>query len=339
MLNRFITTLLLLVPGWAAAQECDDLTHKVQSGETIFSIAEKYYGSPERWSLIFYGNQRILSGSVFEVTAGTDLKIPCLPGQIVADARPLEKDDAEMRLVTGSNYAPFTDRNWPGEGMITELVNAAMEATTDPVSYSITWEDDWSKHLFPMLDSKEFDMGFPWYRPNCEEDRTNERCANFHFSDPIVELLGLLFVKQGSDFTFDQDSDAHGRTLCRPAGYFTFDVDRADRQWLSKGLVTMEQPATPADCFQMLMNGQVDAVALNEFTGWTTINDMDLRGQVTPLPNPLSVQGLHVIISKRHWRGTSHLYRFNAGLRSLKDTDRYDQIVSRHLGEFWKRTN
>ncbi|MGB1236481.1 MAG: ABC transporter substrate-binding protein, partial [Planktomarina sp.] len=226
MLKRLFATLLLLVPGTVFAQACDDLTHKVQPGETIFTIAEKYYGSAERWSLIFYGNQRILSGSVFEVAVGTDLNVPCLPGQIVPDARPLEQDNAEMKLVTGSNYAPFTDRDWPGEGMITELVNAAMEATTDPVSYSITWENDWSKHLFPMLDSKKFDMGFPWYRPNCDETPDHDRCANFHFSDPIVELLGLLFVKNGSDFTFDQDSDAFGKTLCRPAGYFVFDIDR-----------------------------------------------------------------------------------------------------------------
>ncbi len=338
-MKQLIAALLFLVPGAVVAQSCDDKTHTVRAGETIFTIAETYYGSQERWSLIFYGNQSTLSGSVFEVAAGTELTIPCLPGEIVADARPLEDDTAEMRLVTGSNYAPFTDRNWPGDGMITELVNAAMEATTDPVSYSITWEDDWSKHLFPMLDSKEFDMGFPWYRPNCEETPDQERCKNFHFSDPIVELLGLLFVKQGSDFTFSQDSDAHGRTLCRPAGYFTFDMDREDRQWLEKGLVQLAQPATPSDCFQLLMDGEVDAVALNEFTGWTTISDMGLRGQIAPLQTPLSVQGLHIIISKRHWRGTSHLYRINAGLRALKETDRYDQIVSRHLSEFWQRVN
>lgn len=340
-MKRFIAALLLMVPGMALAQseDCVDKSHTVQAGETIFTISETYYGSSERWSLIFYGNQRILSGSVFDVPVGETLSIPCLPGEIVADARPLEQDDAEMKLVTGGNYAPFTDRSWPGDGMITELVNAAMEATVDPVSYSITWEDDWSKHLFPMLDSKEFDMGFPWFRPNCEEERDNERCANFHFSDPIVELLGLLFVKQGSDFTFDQDSDAHGRTLCRPAGYFIFDMDREGRKWLQQGLVKLEQPATPADCFNLLMEGKVDAVALNEFTGWTTISDMGLRDQISPLPNPLSVQGLHVVISKRHWRGTSHLFRFNSGLRDLKATKRYDDIVSRHLGEFWKRVN
>ena len=66
---------------------------------------------------------------------------------------------------------------------------------------------------------------------------------------------------------------------------------------------------------------------------------MGLKSVVAPLPEPLGVQGLHVIISKSHWRGTTHLYRFNAGLTKLKETSRYDQIVSRHLGVFWDRLN
>ncbi|MEL6691060.1 MAG: transporter substrate-binding domain-containing protein, partial [Pseudomonadota bacterium] len=108
---------------------------------------------------------------------------------------------------------------------------------------------------------------------------------------------------------------------------------------LADGRIRLEQPATPAACFDLLMQGRVDAVALNEFTGWTTISDMGLQAAVTPLAKPLSVEGLHVVISKRHWRGTTHLYRVNAGLAKLKETDRYDQIVSRHLGVFWDRVN
>ena len=73
---------------------------------------------------------------------GTELNIPCLLNVKATDTTPLQQDDAEMKLVTGSDYAPFTDRDWLGQGMVTELVNAALENTPNPVSYSITWEDD-----------------------------------------------------------------------------------------------------------------------------------------------------------------------------------------------------
>lgn len=95
------------------------------------------------------------------------------------------------------------------------------------------------------------------------------------------------------------------------------------------------QADSPDACFDLLMKGQVDAVAVNEFLGWTKVNALGLKGLVEPLRRPLSIEGLHVLISKKHWRETTHLYRFNSGLEELKKSKRYDDIVSRHLGLFW----
>ncbi|MFZ7090180.1 transporter substrate-binding domain-containing protein [Primorskyibacter sp. 2E233] len=324
--------------GAQAQTGCVPSAHRVQSGETIFTIAEAVYGDPEKWTLIYYANEVALTASVFQVKPGDMLIIPCETVSAQADATPLRQDDnAELKLLTGSNFAPFSDRDWQGQGMVTELVNAALEATPDPVSYSITWEDDWSKHLFPMLDQKQFDMGFPWYKPDCDATPDNDRCANFHFSDPLVEVLVLLFVNKEAGFDYNSDADVLGKTLCRPKGYFTHDLDRAGREWIRKGLITLVQADTPQACFEQLRAGKVDAVTVNVFLGAETIDAMGLRGAVVPLQKPLSSEGLHVIISKKHWRGTTFLYRFNAGLAALKASDRYNEIVAKHLGIFWDR--
>ncbi|MEL6464013.1 MAG: transporter substrate-binding domain-containing protein [Pseudomonadota bacterium] len=331
----------------AAAMACEP-AFTVKEGDTLFSIAEEELGDLSLWSHIFYNNPAVQNGSLLDLPVGTILSIPCPDGAaqgpapaapaliVQADPKPLQQEaEAEIKLVTASNYAPFTDLDWPGQGMLTELVNAAFEATPNPLTYSIEWENDWSKHLFPMLDSKAFDMGFPWFKPDCDGNPSNERCANFHFSDPLVDLVILLFARSDDPLPFEVDSDLHGKTLCRPAGYFTHDLDRADRRWLTDGLVTLKQPPTPDDCFAMLIAGEVDAVALNEFLGVQKMFEMGLTEQVAPLSRPLSVEGLHVLISKTHWRGTAHLYRFNAGLAKLKQSDRYNEIVSRHLALFW----
>ncbi len=334
---RFIQSLVFaafaLLP--AATFAACDVKYTTKDGDTLFSIAQDKYGNQDKWTLIYYSNQEVLRGSVLQVSEGMQLFIPCPPDHVQVDATPLQDDAAEMKLVTGGGYAPFTDQDWPGGGMVTELVNAAMESTPNPVSYSITWEDDWSKHLFPMLDSKEFDMGFPWLRPDCEGNPANERCANFHFSEPLMRMLIMLFVGADKPFIFETDADIVGKTLCRPKGYFTHDLDRAGRNWLKKDLVTLVQPESPAACFALLQKGKVDAVTLNVFLGASKINDLGLRGKVVPLERPLSEEGLHVVISKRHWRGTTHLHRINAGIAALKASGRYNEIVSRHLGIFW----
>ena len=85
----------------------------------------------------------------------------------------------------------------------------------------------------------------------------------------------------------------------------------------------------------MVAAGQVDAVAVNLFLGASTLVRQGLREQVVPLEKPLSEEGLHVVISKRHWRGTTHLYRINAGLQKLRSSGRFESIMSRHLDLFW----
>ena len=341
VLTRGLGCLALLILPVTALAECGQ-PREVTTGDTILKLADEAYGDPEKWTLIYYANQAMLDQTGFRITAGMKLMIPCESAASTAgtapaaDPTPLQRpEDAEMVLVTGGNYAPFTERGWPGEGMVTELINAALEASPDPVPYEIVWEDDWSQHLFPILNDKTADMGFPWYRPDCAKSPDHERCRNFHFSDPLVDVLIMLFVRSGDGFTFESDADVVGKRLCRPQGYFTHDLDRAGRDWLSTGAITLVQPATPRECFEALTRGEVDAVTLNVFVGAQAIGEMGLRGQVVPLERPLSSESLHVIISKTHWRGTTHLYRINAGLRALRDSARYDEIVGRHLGHFW----
>lgn len=331
------TAALVLSAGAALAGCNEDRT--VAIGDTVFSLAQETYGNHEMWTLIYYANQAALEASTFKLEPGSNLFIPCAPGQEakVEDDTPLQRPDAELVLVTGSNFAPFTDGDWPGKGMVTEVVNAALESTPSPVPYEIVWEDNWSKHLFPILKEKQADMGFPWYKPDCEATPDNERCANFHFSDPLVEVLIMLFVRQGDGFRFESDADVVGKTLCRPEGYFTHDLDRAGRRWLTDEQITLIQAKSPQACFEALQRGEVDAVTVNVFLGANTIEQMGLRGQVVPLERPLSSEGLHVIISKTHWRGTTHLYRINSGIAALKASDRYNEIVSRHLAVFWDR--
>lgn len=197
-MRRFLELFALCAAPLAAQAQTCGATYVAQPNDTVFSIAERVYGDAEKWTLLYYSNETLLKSKVFQISVGDSLFIPCESGTQAADATPLQDGTAEMTLLTGSNYSPFTDRDWPGQGMVTELVNAALEATPDPVSYSVTWQDDWSQHLFPLLDEKQFDMGFPWLKPNCEQTPDNERCANFHFSDPLVEVLVLLFVREGS---------------------------------------------------------------------------------------------------------------------------------------------
>lgn len=346
--------------GWTGVAMACQPTVTVRAGDNLFSIAEEQLGDMTQWSAIFYDNPDVQGGSLLDIEPGTVLRIPC-PGapphastptpapQPVAEPEPpavlppprsaatTRQAGVDVRLLARANYPPFTAQDWPEQGMLSELVEAVFEDTPNPATHSVSWEEDWSRQLFPMLDAKEFDMGFPWFKPDCDNNPDNRVCTHFHFSSPLIDVVILLFARVDASLPFEVDSDVHGRTLCRPEGYFTHDLDRPDRLWLSRGLITLEQPVTVEECFEMLMAGEVDAVAVNEFLGVQKMFELGLTDAVTPLARPVSVEGLHAVISKTHWRGTTHLYRFNAGLAKLRQSARYNEIISRHLAQFWNQ--
>lgn len=368
---------LALVPLFAAALVADraeaacDIFYDVQPGDTYYSIASAEYGSRAHWSEIFNAN-RTADGQP-ALAVGKTLYIPCIPGLDITDvtptagivqaptpsanvatapveqpvsvAPPREKwtreypDNPEMTLLTGGDYAPFTDQYLPQGGMVTELLHAALDMTPSPVTYSVTWEDDWSQHLFPLLDEKSFDMGFPWLKPDCDTTPDNERCANFHFSEPLMLMPIMLFARSDNQFKFEEDEDILGRSICRPKGYFTHDLDSQDRRWISDGKIDFVVGENPRDCFQKVSDGVVDAATVNLFLGANVILEMGLRNQIVPLEKPVSEQGLHVVISKRHWRGTTHLYRINAGIEVLRNEGKYQEIVSKHMENFRTQLN
>lgn len=326
--------LMLALPG--AARALCDVTYRVQPGDTLLSVAEQHYEASDQWTLIYYANQSALAGQVQSLVAGTEIYIPCPAENPVADATPLVQKGAEMTLLTGGGKLPFADPDWPGGGLATELVNAALELSPSPVPYEVVWEEDWSRHLFPLLEDKRYDMGFPWPRPDCAATPEDARCASFHFSDPLLDLPIMLFRRAEGDFFYESDADIIGKRLCRPKGRFTHDLDRSGRRWLAQGQIELMQPGTPEECFAALMAGQVDAVSLDVFEGAAKIVAMGLRGRVEPVDQPLSREAFHVVISKTHWRGTTHLYRLNAGLARLRESGRYNEIVQRHLALFWE---
>ncbi len=364
-----VTLIAAALTGQRAEAACD-IFYDVQLGDSYYSISEAQYGSRAHWSDIFNAN-RTADGQP-ALAVGKSLYIPCIPGLEITDIAPTAATVAtpaptapnatvqdaltvsaappvewtreypanpDMTLLTGGDYAPFTDRSLPNGGMVTELLHAALDLTPSPVTFSVTWEDDWSQHLFPLLDEKSYDMGFPWLRPDCEATPDNERCANFHFSEPLMVMPIMLFARDDNQFRFKEDDDIIGRSLCRPKGYFTHDLDRKDRRWISEEKIEFVVGDTPRDCFQKVADGEVDAATVNLFLGANVILEMGLRGQIVPLERPVSEQGLHVVISKRHWRGTTHLYRINAGIEVLRNEGKYQEIVSRHMEHFRAQLN
>ncbi|MGB7244790.1 MAG: transporter substrate-binding domain-containing protein [Sulfitobacter sp.] len=359
---RFLIVLIAAsfgVASPATAQDCGGI-YQVKSGDSLSYIANRLYQDARKWTVIYSSNLTQIGQDPDKILVGTNLSLTCISGlptglsqgQGVAENQPATEApqtsarapqrltprafEGQINLLTGSDFVPFTDAGLDQGGLLADLVNTAMQAVTPADGFQIHWVNDWAAHHDPLMKLGMMDMAFPWYKPDCGADPQNNICANFLFSDPMFETLTLLFTDKSRPVPFATDQDLVGRILCRPKGHITHDLNRVDRRWITDAKVELISPELVSECFEMLIAGQVDAVAINEFTGRAAVKDLQLSDSVEVVQRrPLSIEGLHVLVHKQHPDAQALLDHINSGLRAIKDNGQYQAIVDRHMSNIW----
>ncbi len=89
----------------------------------------------------------------------------------------------------------------------------------------------------------------------------------------------------------------------------------------------------------MVLAGEADVVAINEFTGRAALKEHDLGDKIHILPQPLSVAGLHVVVHKSHPQAGEMLAMINDGLRGIRTDGEYQELLSNLVfaGSFMRR--
>ncbi len=352
-LTALAAAMLLAASGTTAeAIECGK-KYTIKDNDTLNSIAQEAYGLSNKWTLIFYANQKQFGNSPVLIP-GKLINIPCIKRQptqvaVKSDAATgpgkiaVSRIKGDIQLLTAGDYSPFTDQALQKGGMITEIVETALtklQHDSNGPGHTVSWVNDWSSHLNPLLVRKTFDMGFPWFQPPCEhydqlDAPAQYRCDKFFFSKPVFEILVLFFTRKDAGFQYASDQEVIGRRLCRPTGYFTFDLDADGRDWVKDEKVTLIRPQSVDECFQLLMRNEVDAVAINEFTGRAAVRKLRIDPEIAVIERPISLLSLHVVVAKTHPRARTYLHYINSSLQALRRSGDYDSIVDRHLSRFW----
>lgn len=352
------------------AQTCGS-EYVIKEGESLADIAARVYGSSSQWTIIFYANQDRLGANASLLVPGVSVRIPCLGGDQPSNASsspsgqttPAQSSQSNasqagntqggielssvvrrIEFLTADGYTPFTDRSLPNGGMVTQIVSAAMdlikEQSGGSFAYNISWVNDWAAHLNPLLITRAFDVGFPWLKPDCDHpaDLSQDakyRCQKFFFSDPLYEVFTVLFVKNNSPLTFAKDDEVIGKTLCQPAGYSTYEMDKGGRNWVKDNKVVLLRPPTIEECFRLLDNGGVNAVVTADLTGKSVVAALGMSDRIKALKRPVAIGTLHLIIPKTHPHASTMLYYINTATAKLRESGEYDKIVESHLSRFW----
>src|SRR5262245_58382642 len=345
--------------GIGFAQTCGT-DYAIKEGETLAQIASRVYGNPAQCTVIFYANQDRLGDNVSMLVPGLALRLPCIGGAQPPVALPpaattpaqapadqgfiISSLVRRVEFLTADGFAPYTGRALEGGGMLTQVINSSMglikEEAKGRFEFGISWVNDWAAHLNPLLLTRAFDVGFPWARPDCEGGNLDQssqfRCQRFFFSDPLYEVITGLFVRSDSKIRGLRREEVAGKSLCRPAGYPVHELDKGGRNWLKDGVVTLMRPPSIDECFRLLDNGTVEAVAEAELAGRASIVSLGLGDKVRMIDQPLALTTYHVLISKSQPHARTILYYVNSSLEKLRERGEYDRIIERHLARFWE---
>ncbi len=246
---------------------------------------------------------------------------------------------SRMRLLTANGLAPFADQSLRGRGMATELAERAMSRLGILEASSIVFIDDRKAHLKDLLIDGSFDLGYPWFRPACEQMDKLEQlspeeawlCKNFTFTEPFYEFVYGFFVQKDeyslSRTTFD---DFVGARICRPAGSTILDLAI---NGLTDDETVFVRPDTLAECFAMLQAGDVDAVSGEAFEAENLLAELGLFETIEELPNLGLLQTVHAVAPIGKPGADDVVATMNKGLIELKISGEWFRIVGRHLAK------
>jgi hypothetical protein len=246
----------------------------------------------------------------------------------------------KARFLTGSNFEPQTDESLPGGGLFTEMVEEAMKRGGPGQEYSVTFVNDWGAHLTDLLPSGAFDMGFPWALPDCSKvdllsEATQLRCTDFDASDAFLEAFVGYYVLAGSDLAnLTSHDQLAGKRLCRPDGWFTFDLEGLG---LVEPTITMVVPQDQLECWQAMKRGEVDVVTYDVDVADVDIVKVDMLDNVKEIEPLRTVVTSHVFVPKSNPNGQAYLAMINEGLQSMRDDGTWFKILSTRMREHNER--
>lgn len=226
--------------------------------------------------------------------------------------------DSGLDLVTGNDFAPFTGETLPQGGMLTEVVLGAFKAVG--LSYEIRFMP-WKRGYDGVVAGKYLGS-FPYVR-------TPERESEVLYSDPLMEVRQLVYLSARTPMEFHTPQDFKGRSVCAPVGYA---LPTELTAMVANGDLVRESPADLPACVRMVATDRVDAFIIDEFTGQAAVANVVAERDIRVSDQPYARVGQHLVLSRANPEAPAVMAAFNSGLKKLKESGAFDEIVKRHLG-------
>lgn len=163
---------------------------------------------------------------------------------------------------------------------------------------------------------------FPW-------SLSQERRSDFIFSkEPIIKSKDVFFHLRSTDFKWGSHNDLKKYKIGGTIGYHHV-------SFLEKNGVPVITVQEEDENFRKLLAGEIDAYPANFIVGYNIIHKLfkpEIVSLFTNNPKSLFREELFMLVSKKIHNAQKLANKFDLGLKKLKDSGRYDEIIMNYLG-------
>ncbi len=224
---------------------------------------------------------------------------------------------AETIRITNGEWQPFLSKDVPHYGFASHIVTEAFELVGIEVEYGFF---PWSRAM-KLAREGAWDGTAVW-------GTSEERLQQFHFTDAVVPATYVFFHLTTTAFDWDDYDDLGDLKIGGTVEYFYSDAFRAAE---AAGVFRTIRGRNDEVSLKNLLKGRIDV-----FPGEVMVTYEQIRGTFseqeaalfTHHAKPIIDKPLFVLLAKVVPDNERMRDLFNDGLKQLKESGRYDQIIA-----------
>jgi len=219
-----------------------------------------------------------------------------------------------LRLVADP-WPPFNDQTLLNNGLASDLVTTALERAGYLTTYA---QVPWARAV-RGLQQEAYDVLInAWY--------TDERAVYGHYSQPYLVNRVRFLQRKNAGINFTQLSDLYPYSIAVVRDYAYSPAFGQDARLNKVEVVSFELAA------RMLHARRVQLTLEDELVARFHLSPSlaGVRDQLEFLPQPLSENNLHILISRKHPQHQQIADAFNKAIEEMRADGSYAQIFQRH---------
>ncbi|MEA9356238.1 transporter substrate-binding domain-containing protein [Bacteriovorax sp. PP10] len=229
----------------------------------------------------------------------------------------------DLVRLTAGEWVPYISETLDHKGLISQITEEAFALQNIEMKLGIfPWERAYQLSKSGLWDG------------TIALSKTTEREKNYLFSDPIYTGKYVFFHLKSTSVKWQNYNDLSKLRIGAARGFGGMGQEFLSAE--ENKIIKVDRVTTMLQAFNMLLLGRVQLVPSDLEVGYVLLNqnfDKKKIEQITHNNHVIQLTKYHLVMTKASPKSADLINKFNLGLKTLKKSGRYNQIIK----EFYQK--